>query len=189
MRRNEALDDFASIVAHELKGSLLAAASGDPDGVGRALDLVDDLLDPARSEGADGWAESRRGLDDALRDLPEPPSAIESDVPPAFPLPQPLLASSPEADRERGRGGREHGQGDVTTWRAILEADGRGRRRGRAALGGWEQAAAGRCPVCGICADRFILRCRRTFPGTMHEEATVTTVAKQARAHGLTSDS
>jgi signal transduction histidine kinase len=90
-RRNEALDDFASLVAHELKSPLLAAAAVDPDGVGRALDLIDDLLDAARSEGAEGWAETRRGLDDALRDLPEPPPTIESDVPPAFPLPQPLL--------------------------------------------------------------------------------------------------
>jgi signal transduction histidine kinase len=91
LRRNEALDDFASLVAHELKAPLLAAASADPDGVGRALDLIDDLLDAARSEGADGWAETRRGLDDALRDLPELPSAVECDVPSAFPLPQPLL--------------------------------------------------------------------------------------------------
>jgi signal transduction histidine kinase len=91
VRRNEALDDFASLVAHELKGSLLAAALGDPDGVGRALDLIDELLDAARSEGTDGWAETRRGLDDALRDLPEPPWGIEPDVQSAFPLPQPLL--------------------------------------------------------------------------------------------------
>jgi signal transduction histidine kinase len=91
VRRNEALDDFASLVAHELKGSLLAAASGDPGGVRRALDLIDELLDAARSEGADGWADARRGLDDALRDLAERPAAVDSELAPTFPLPQPLL--------------------------------------------------------------------------------------------------
>jgi signal transduction histidine kinase len=91
VRRNEALDDFASLVAHELKGSLLPAASADPDGIGRAIDLIDDLLDAARSEGAEGWAKPHRGLDDALRDLRERPSSIQSELPPAFPLPQPVL--------------------------------------------------------------------------------------------------
>ena len=37
---------------------------------------------------------------------------------------------------------------------------------------------------CGICADRFILSVT-----THYEEATVTTVTKQERAHGLTRDS
>jgi signal transduction histidine kinase len=81
VRRNEALDDFASLVAHELKGSLLPAASADPDGIGRAIDLIDDLLDAARSEGAEGWAKPHRGLDDALRDLRERPSSIQSELP------------------------------------------------------------------------------------------------------------
>ena len=130
-RRNEALDDFASLVAHELKGTLLAAASADPDGVGHALGLVDDLLDAARSEGADGWAETRRGLDDALRDLPERPSAIETDVPPTFPLPQPLLrvvlrnlianAVTAGASTVRVTSGP-----DEPSWRLTVEDDGAG---------------------------------------------------------------
>lgn len=131
VRRNEALDDFASLVAHELKALLLAAASGGPDGVGRALDLIDDLLDAARSEGADGWAETRRGLDDAIGDLPVRPSAVESDVPPAFPLPQPLLrvvlrnlianavAAGASTVRVISRPGG-------TSWRLTVEDDGAG---------------------------------------------------------------
>jgi len=131
LRRNEALDDFASLVAHELKGTLLAAASADPDGVGRALDLVDDLLDAARSEGADGWAETRRGLDEALGDLPERPPAIESDVSSAFPLPQPLLrvvlrntiANAVAADASTVRVTSRPAR---TTWRLTVEDDGAG---------------------------------------------------------------
>jgi signal transduction histidine kinase len=131
LRRNEALEDFASLVAHELKGSLLAAASGDPDGVGRALDLIDELLDAARSEGADGWAETRRGLADAIGDLPLRPSAVEADVRPAFPLPQPLLrvvlrnlianavAAGASTVRVTSRPGG-------TSWRLTVEDDGAG---------------------------------------------------------------
>jgi signal transduction histidine kinase len=51
-RRNEALEDFAALVAHELKAPLHAAlASGDPSGcVAQALDVVETLLELARAE-------------------------------------------------------------------------------------------------------------------------------------------
>jgi len=54
-RRNEALEDFAALVAHELKTPLQAALlAGDPSGpVEAALDLVDALLEAARSEPAE----------------------------------------------------------------------------------------------------------------------------------------
>src|ERR1700745_3447693 len=53
-RRNEALEDFASLVAHELKTPLLAAlAADDPtSSIEKALDLVDNLLRAARAETA-----------------------------------------------------------------------------------------------------------------------------------------
>ena len=53
-RQNEALEDFAALVAHELKGPLNAALlEGDaPIGVRQALELVDSLLETARSESA-----------------------------------------------------------------------------------------------------------------------------------------
>jgi signal transduction histidine kinase len=131
LRRNEALDDFASLVAHELKGSLLAAASADPDGVGRALDLIDDLLDAARSEGTDGWAETRRGLDEALRDLPERPPSVEPDVSSAFPLPQPLLRVVlrnliANAVAAGARTVRVTSRPVGTSWRLTVEDDGAG---------------------------------------------------------------
>ena len=53
-RRNEALEDFASLVAHELKTPLLAALSTDDpsSAIEQALDLVDNLLEAARAEKA-----------------------------------------------------------------------------------------------------------------------------------------
>ncbi len=50
-RRNEELDDFAALVAHELKAPLEAALGApDPaDAIGAALDLVDMLLEAAQS--------------------------------------------------------------------------------------------------------------------------------------------
>jgi signal transduction histidine kinase len=51
-RRNEALEDFAALVAHELKTPLQAAlVADDPSGsVEDALDLVDGLLEAARND-------------------------------------------------------------------------------------------------------------------------------------------
>ena len=51
-RRNEALEDFAALVAHELKTPLQAALFADDPShpIEEALDLVDDLLESARSE-------------------------------------------------------------------------------------------------------------------------------------------
>jgi signal transduction histidine kinase len=91
IRRNEALDDFASLVAHELKGSLLTASS-DGDAVARALALVDELLAVARTEGEPAWADARRSLDEAVGEMPERPATLEVSLPPAFPLPNVLLS-------------------------------------------------------------------------------------------------
>ena len=54
-RRNEALEDFAALVAHELKTPLLAALTADDPSVfvEDALDLVDSLLEAARAESAE----------------------------------------------------------------------------------------------------------------------------------------
>jgi signal transduction histidine kinase len=71
-RRNQALEDFAALVAHELKTPLQAAlVAADPSRlVGDALDLVDTLLALAGSEppaGDDACA--TEWLDEVLRDL------------------------------------------------------------------------------------------------------------------------
>jgi signal transduction histidine kinase len=71
-RRNQELEDFAALVAHELKAPLQAAlVAADPSPlVGDALDLVDTLLALAGSEppGADD-AGAAAWLDDVLHDL------------------------------------------------------------------------------------------------------------------------
>jgi signal transduction histidine kinase len=89
-RRNEALEDFASLVAHELKAPLNAAllTQDGNDQVGRALDLVDALLEAARSESA-AVANSSPvdSLEGALRDLGVTAAEISADLPDRFPLP------------------------------------------------------------------------------------------------------
>src|SRR6266550_134316 len=52
-RRNEALDDFAALLAHELKSPLQAVLLDRPDTVEleRALALIDAILEAARAEG------------------------------------------------------------------------------------------------------------------------------------------
>jgi signal transduction histidine kinase len=69
-RRNEGLEDFASLVAHELKAPLHAAlASGDASGcVGQALEVVEALLEIACAD-ADTADEATAVLDRAVGDL------------------------------------------------------------------------------------------------------------------------
>ena len=93
-RRNEALEDFATLVAHELKAPLHAALLQDdvPAGVRRALDLVDSLLEAAHAEcAATVTASAADCLDEALRDLgPYRPEVVAS-LPCEFPLPSAVL--------------------------------------------------------------------------------------------------
>jgi signal transduction histidine kinase len=70
-RRNQALEDFAGLVAHDVRSSLLAALRCDEprDGLARSLDLVDSILDAVRAEHAHGETDSvaacaRQALDD-----------------------------------------------------------------------------------------------------------------------------
>jgi signal transduction histidine kinase len=71
-RRNQALEDFAALVAHELKTPLHAAlVADDPVSfVGDALDLVDTLLEAAQTEpGAATLASPADSLEQAVADL------------------------------------------------------------------------------------------------------------------------
>jgi signal transduction histidine kinase len=71
-RRNEALEDFATLVAHELKAPLQAAlVADDPAGlVENALELVDALLQAAQNEPRDRtFASAAECLDQAVEDL------------------------------------------------------------------------------------------------------------------------
>ena len=71
-RRNEALEDFAALVAHELKAPLHAAlvAPDASDSLEEALDLVDALLEAARNEASERtFASAADALELAARDL------------------------------------------------------------------------------------------------------------------------
>jgi signal transduction histidine kinase len=88
-RRNEALEDFASLVAHELKTPLLAAlAADDPSrSIEEALDLVDNLLEAARAEKAAAAFTSPADLLEELGADIEITSELSAMVPlPAEPL-------------------------------------------------------------------------------------------------------
>ncbi|HZR95154.1 MAG TPA: HAMP domain-containing sensor histidine kinase [Gaiellaceae bacterium] len=90
-RRIEALEDFAALVAHELKGPLHASLlAGDTQrGVTTALELVDSLLEVVRSE-RDAGASARPAacLDAALRDLGDAAVTVTASLPEAFPMPR-----------------------------------------------------------------------------------------------------
>ena len=88
-RQNEALEDFAALVAHELKAPLQAALAGDDQGhcVRQALDLVDALLEAARDVSAVEFASPDVCLREAIRDLAPADVEITADLPPSLPLP------------------------------------------------------------------------------------------------------
>ena len=88
-RRNEALEDFAALIAHELKTPLHAALlAHDPSAhVEQALELVDALLQAAQDEPAERtFASPMEALDQAVEDL-APEIAITADVATTLPLP------------------------------------------------------------------------------------------------------
>ena len=92
-RRNEALEDFAALVAHELKNPLQAALlADDPSGqVEYALDLVDALLEAARSERAERtFTAVGPCLDQLVEDLGAEVE-ITADAEAAMPLPPEAL--------------------------------------------------------------------------------------------------
>jgi signal transduction histidine kinase len=92
-RRNEALEDFAALVAHELKTPLHAALVGaDPsDEIERALDLVDALLEVSGGASVPIGACPAECLDGALRDLAPMEADVTADLPVALPLPPTVM--------------------------------------------------------------------------------------------------
>jgi signal transduction histidine kinase len=70
-QRNEALEDYAALVAHELKTPLHAALIADDPSrpVEEALHLVEALLEAAQNESDRAFASPAESLDQALEDL------------------------------------------------------------------------------------------------------------------------
>lgn len=93
-RRVEALEDFASLVAHELKAPLQAALLADDAAAGAlaALHLVDSVLEAVRCDDSlEDSAESAACLTAALDDLDPVDADVVSDLPDHFPLPSAAL--------------------------------------------------------------------------------------------------
>jgi signal transduction histidine kinase len=92
-RRNDALEEFAALVAHELKAPLQAAlATENPVAfVRQALDLVDALLEVARESPEIGIASPAACLDSALRDFEPESITTTADLPARLPLPPTVL--------------------------------------------------------------------------------------------------
>jgi signal transduction histidine kinase len=88
-RKTEALDDFAALVAHDVKSSLVAALrSEDPrEGLTRALELVDSILEAVRADlGGTGVAQLPDSVRQAIDDLGGPPPEIVANVTGEFPI-------------------------------------------------------------------------------------------------------
>lgn len=94
IRQNEALGDFAALVAHELKGALATARlqADATSAIDDAIALVDSILEVARSESApEQSACAARCLEEALGNLGEIEVEISADLPDEFPLPPAAL--------------------------------------------------------------------------------------------------
>jgi signal transduction histidine kinase len=93
-RKTEALDDFAALVAHDVKSSLLAALRGeDPrEGLARALEVVDSILEAVRADQAGtGVARLADCVQQAIADLGDSRTEIVASVTGEFPIPPDAL--------------------------------------------------------------------------------------------------
>lgn len=157
-QRNEALEDFAALVAHELKTPLQEALyAPDPaDAVEQALSLVDTLLEAAQGDThGSGFAATAKCFEQVVRDLPATGVEITSDLPVSLPLPagalqvilRNLLRNSVAAGARHVHVAAVESPG---SWRLYVDDDGAG-------LDG-ERYAAGSGLGLGLCrriAARF----------------------------------
>jgi len=93
-RKTEALDDFAALVAHDVKSSLLVALRDeDPrEGLTRALELVDSILEAVRADQAGtGVARLADCVQLAIADLGASRTEIVASVTGQFPIPPDAL--------------------------------------------------------------------------------------------------
>lgn len=93
-RKTEALDDFAGLVAHDVKSSLLDALHNeDPrQGVVRALGLVDSILEVVRTDfAASGMSRVADCVQQAISDLGEVDTEIVASATGEFPVPPEAL--------------------------------------------------------------------------------------------------
>src|SRR6478735_1595217 len=93
-RKTEALDDFAGLVAHDVKSSLLDALHDDDprQGVVRALGLVDSILEAVRTDfAASGMSRVADCVQQAISDLGDIDTEIVASASGEFPVPPEAL--------------------------------------------------------------------------------------------------
>jgi signal transduction histidine kinase len=93
-RRAEALDDFAGLVAHDVRSALIAALRDEDPcaGLTRALELVDSILDAVRADqGGAGAARLADCVQRAITDLGDDGAKIVATVADEFPIPPDAL--------------------------------------------------------------------------------------------------
>ena len=158
-RRNQALADFAALVAHELKTPLqLARLQHDPlVGVERALELVDLLLEAAHAESAtQGCASAADCLDEALRGLGPIAAEVTTDLPQQVPLPAMALRILLRnlVTNAVAAGARHIHVGAVASpgsWRLTVDDDG----VGVAKVGGYVEGSRLGLSLCRRLVGRF----------------------------------
>jgi signal transduction histidine kinase len=132
-RRNEALEDFAALVAHELKTPLQAAlVTDDPSApVEDALDLIDALLEAAQNEPADlTFSSVAACLDQLVEDL-RTEVEITTDAETTMPLPpEPLRVILRNLLSNAVAAGARHvhvaAVPSLRSWRLLVDDDGVG---------------------------------------------------------------
>jgi signal transduction histidine kinase len=132
-RRNQALEDFAALVAHELKAPLHAAlVANDPSSaIEQALELVDALLEAARESHGSPCASPTACLAQALQDLGPSEVQVTADLTAVLPLPpvslgvilRNLLRNSVAAGARRVHVAAVQSSG---AWRLLVDDDGVG---------------------------------------------------------------
>jgi signal transduction histidine kinase len=158
-RRNEALEDFAALVAHELKTPLQAALVGaDPSSsLEQALDLVDSLLEAAQNEARERTpASAAVCLDEAVRDLGVAEVEVSAQLTETFPLP---AASLRVIFRNLLRNAVAAGARHIhvaavqasDSWRLMVDDDG----AGLAATGSYEAGSGLGLTLCRRIAGRY----------------------------------
>jgi len=157
-RRNEALEDFAALVAHELKTPLQAALLADDPSklVEEALDLVDELLESAQDSPFERpFASVADCLDEVTRDL-NTEIEVTSDLTTMLPLPPgPLRVILRNLLSNAAAAGARHVRVSAArsprSWRLVVDDDGVG-------LAGTDHYAAGSSLGLALCrriAARF----------------------------------
>jgi signal transduction histidine kinase len=159
LRQNEALEDFAALVAHELKAALGAALvrSDTANGVADALALVDSILEVARAASTpETEASTSKCLADALATFEKIEAELTADVQAEVPMPPAALSVLlrnlvSNALAAKARHIRVSAGADSDRWVLHVDDDGVG-------LGAATSYAAGSGLGFGLCrrlAERF----------------------------------